>query len=354
MFSKFRHFNLLIVFSILLMLPVYSKNSKDNKAFYALCSLRSHLDISLSENNQDPNYFFSDDDISSLWSSAIKGNDSCKITLAMEKYYRAQSANPVDAKCHLIASRNLLADCWRQTNHYLKQNEMIEKGPEEYFDYLLPENNPLQKPLSQIFADPNVLKTPETFRKAGFQVISERPSGMLVASHPLLKGYLVKAYIESHKMKENWEWAVYRCLGVNLIRKLIKEKKLRHFVTPDKWIYPLTPFEKNGNLIENTTPIILVVTDMELVDKSDSKNAWKTSHDKILIQQLYCILSHGYSSCCLGSNIPYTLKGKYACIDTENPQRDLPLHHVGRHLSEEMSLYWEYLVRTGGRGSPYR
>lgn len=340
-----------MLFSMLLTQSIYAEYADDNKAFYAIGSLCSHLDLTLSGNELDQKEYFSPDEISSLWASAINSKASDQINLAMDHYYQALSANPIDAENQLIESHHLLIDSWK---NLLERKEIIKKGPEEYINYLLPEDSPLQKPLAKIFSNPDVLKTPNTFRRAGFTVISERPSGMFVASHPLLDGYLIKAYIESKKIKENWQWAVYRCLGVSYIRELIKEKKLRYFSTPEKWIYPLTPFKNTENLIENYTPVILVVTDMKLVDKTDSKNAWKTATDRTLIEQLYCILSHGYSSCCLGSNIPYTVAGKFSCIDTENPQRILPLHHVGRHLSDEMSDYWEYLVRTGGRGSPYR
>ncbi len=233
--------------------------------------------------------------------------------------------------------------------YVVSQDESINQR-----EFLLPEDSPLQKPLKKIFSDPQVLKNPRRFVEAGFVVISERPSGMFVASHPKLPGHLVKVYIESQKTKPNWQWAVFRCIGVTKIRKLIEEYNLDYFAVPNKWIYPVGPIENEDNLIENTTPAVLVVTDMRLVGRTASKEAWKTIPDKTIIQQLYCILSHGYSSCLLGSNIPYTKKGEFACIDTENPQRPLPLHHVSRHLSEEMADYWEYLVRTDGRGSPYR
>ncbi len=333
------------------MQSVHSEYKKDNKAFYAISSLSSHLDAALSDNFND---FFSDDDISILWASALESTAANKISLAMESYYQATTINNSKSKILLIESKAFLLDCWTELNPYFNQTDVaIKETIENQRSYLLPENSKLQAPLRKIFSDHNVLQTPKTFTEAGFVFISERPSGMVVASHPKLPGYLVKAYIESRKVKSNWEWAVYRCLGVQYIRELIKEKKLSFFVVPNKWIYPLTPIDDREDLISNTSPVVLIVKDMKLVGRKLSKAAWKTNANKTLIQQLYCILSHGYSSCCLGSNIPLTKKGKYACIDTEVPQRILPLHHVGNHLSDEMADYWEHLVKTGGRDSPY-
>lgn len=102
-----------------------------------------------------------------------------------------------------------------------------------------------------------------------------------------------------------------------------------------------------------TSPAILVVTYMKLVDRKASKEAWKTVVTRRHVEELYSILSHGYSSCLLFTNIPYTTNGKFACIDTEWPTRPLPLAHVHRHLSKKMAKYWDYLVRTGGEGLPF-
>ncbi len=349
------------------MQPLYSEYTNDIKAFSAISSLCSHLDATLSEDDFiDPMDFYSDDsNISTLWSSALESSSSKEVSLAMTYYYQAASTNSIEARNFLIESKTLLLDSWRSLNPYTEQTDVVVKcdcdneTPRQYSlenqrKYLLPKDSPLREPLRKIFSNPDVLKSPKTFSKAGFIVISERPSGMFVAAHPKLPGHLVKTYIESKKIKPNWQWAVYRCLGAQYIRELIKEKNLNHFVVPNKWIYPLTPIRNNDDIINNSSPVILIVTDMQLVEKSASKKEWKNNVTKTHIQQLYCILSHGYSSCCLGSNIPYTKKGKFTCIDTEVPERTLPLHHVGRYLSEEMSDYWDYLVKTDGRGSPYK
>jgi hypothetical protein len=102
------------------------------------------------------------------------------------------------------------------------------------------------------------------------------------------------------------------------------------------------------DLSEVDQPAILVVTDMQIVPTSRSRYAWSVEATKSQIDELFCILSHGYSSNRLPFNTPLTISGKFACIDTEHPQRKLPLHRAGNFLSDEMREYWEQLVRTGG------
>ncbi|MBA3603995.1 MAG: hypothetical protein H0W50_10245 [Parachlamydiaceae bacterium] len=308
MYNYFKHLYFLSLFNILLMQSLQSEHNNDNKAFYAVSSLCSHVEAVISDDSID---FFSQDDISILWASALESTATNKISLAMDNYYQASITNTPESKKLLIKSKSLLMDSWENLNPYLKQMDVENVVKiENQRSYLLPENSELNAPLRKIFSDPDILLTIKTFTKAGFVIISERPSGMVVASHPKLPGHLVKAYIESKKIKPNWQWAVYRCLGVQYIRELIKEKKLRNFVVPNKWIYPLTPIGDNEDLINNSSRMALIVTDMKLVGRTLSKSAWKTKANKTLIQQLYCILSHGYSSCCLGSNIPYTENGK--------------------------------------------
>jgi hypothetical protein len=298
--------------------------------------------------------FFSDADLSALWDVAVEDSDcSENVALARECYTNALQENSPEKILLLMEAQDLLEESWRNLNPYWKNATSLVEKRNKQLDYILPKKSPLMKPLKRIFSDPNVLNTPETFAKAGFITISERRSGMVVASHPSIPGFLVKAYIRSKKEKPNWEWAVFRCWGVSNIKALIKEKGIIHFVVPKKWIYPVTHFELVGeDLTQVTSPSILVATYMKLVDKTTSREAWRTVVTKRHVQELYCILSHGYSSCLLHTNIPYTTNGKFTCIDTEWPSRPLPYRHVHRFLSEKMAKYWDHLVRTGGKGSP--
>lgn len=322
-----------------------------SKAFYAISSLKYHLDSQITNNDL---LTFSESDIEELWHSASMCSLPSNVMKAKEYYYRALKFDSNHAKQYFVRSHKFLNSAWERLNPCWQTTDPIIEKNKNDLSYLLPEDSSLRPVLDALFADPDVLDTPETFAKRGFITISMRPSGMAVAKHPHLKGYLVKAYIRSKKIKPNWLWCVHRCWGAKNIRELLKEKNIVNYTIPDKWIYQLSHSE---NLVEDlthmTSTTVLVVTDMQLVEKTNSRHAWKTLPTYRHIQELYCILSHGYSSCSLPSNIPYTIYGTFSCIDTEHPQRRLPYDHVGRHLSEKMADYWNYLVRTGGRGMPF-
>lgn len=327
-------------FILLTCIALQAQATETSRSFYAISSLCAHLHEKLSSDSSGIN--FSDADLSALWDvAAVDSTCSDDVALARECYN-------LDL---LKESQVILEESWRNLNPYWSNSASIVEKGQGQLNFLLPKKAHLRKRLDEIFSDPNILNTPETFASAGFVTISERRSGMVVASHPSIPRNLVKAYILSRKPKPNWEWAVFRCWGCSNIKTLIKEKRLHHFVMPHKWIYPLTDFKATtGNLIEVTSPAVLVVSYMRLVDRNASREAWKTVVTRRHVEELYCILSHGYSSCLLFTNIPYTTNGKFACIDTEWPSRPLPLGHVHRHLSEEMAQYWDHLVRTGGKG----
>jgi hypothetical protein len=329
--------------------------------FYAISSLRYYLELKVTADSSLKASFFSAEDVEQLWERASTGSTCSAVIAAKELYLSSLQSDQSDselASLQLSHMKQLLERAWQRLNPYWQEpSEVSAKGGGQ-IDYMLPAESPLWRILPAIFFDPSILDTVQSFAEAGFITVSQRPSGMCVAAHPRLDRYLVKAYIRSKKIKPNWEWLVHRCWGASNIRELIDEKKLRHFVVPDKWIYPLvaTPIPAHptrDELIAMQTPAALVVTDMELVGRIASRKAWKTRVTKRLIQELYCILSHGYSSCCLPSNIPFTRRGKFACIDTEHPQRPLPFQNVGRHLSPDMAEYFNSLVRSGGKGMPF-
>ncbi len=352
----------LIIFIFIAIQPISAKISENQKAFYAITSLRYGLDLVLAQNND----IFTEEDIAALWDTALKNENLCahgqfsSLALAKSFYDDGLEIGPSETQeFMLLQAQEYLKKAWENLNPYLKNaQEVISKGKPKHSDFLLPEISPLWNALNSIFSNSGVLDTPDTLTEAGFIPVSVRPSGMVVAKHAYLPGYLVKVYIKSKKIQPNWVWAIHRCWGASNIRELIEEKKLRYFVVPDKWIYPMTSltssYEKLGkDLTHLSSPIALVVTDMQLVGKEGSRAAWKTRATYRHIQELYCILSHGYSSCALPANIPYTKFGKFACIDTEHPQRTHPFHHVERHLNKNMGGYFNHLLRTGGRDMPF-
>ncbi|HRD55501.1 MAG TPA: hypothetical protein PLC42_03800 [Parachlamydiaceae bacterium] len=212
--------------------------------------------------------------------------------------------------------------------------------------YCLPENHPLVALLDSIFADKRVTENEETFKAAGFKILFSQPTSYIkVARHLAVPGYLFKLYLDNETRKkqdiEGWKWLVKRCIGAENIRKLIHRKKLKYFTVPDKWIYPL-PGHLSLDPLQQ--PIVLIVQDMDLASGEETKRMWQKAGKK-QIDELFIILSHGFSSCYLAQNIPYSRSGKFACIDTEHPKRKLNYHHTQAYLSPPMKNYWKKLTK---------
>lgn len=208
--------------------------------------------------------------------------------------------------------------------------------------YAIPLEHSLLPTLDHLFSNPKTVKNQRNLEKAGFVVLHSRPSTLIVAKHSALPGYLIKIYLRSSErpQEENWENLINRCKGAENIRNLIKKENLKYFTVPDKWLY----------LTQTEDPVlVLLTTYMDVVSKEESKHAWKHSISEKHLKELYCIISHGYASTLLPANIPYTKTGQFACVDTEQPQREPRYEKVKAHVSKRMGLYWERLVREGAR-----
>lgn len=217
------------------------------------------------------------------------------------------------------------------------QCSLIEASFEEVESYQLSSDHPLYKKLEKIFSRGNILKSNNFFFNAGFRNLSIQPSGMYVARHPALPGYLVKAYLDTHPNAGELQWMIDRCKGAENIRKLIKEKNLKHFLVPKKWIY-----------YPPHSSAILVVEDMNLVSKAETKMAWQEA-SKSQIRELFILLDHGFGSCYLSGNIPYTKLGKFACVDTAYPYREHNYVNLEKYLSKEMFMYLNRLAGESGK-----
>ncbi len=225
-----------------------------------------------------------------------------------------------------------------QNNPYLDQRLKTLMAP-----YLLPLDHPIKSKLDAIFSQSRVTENNETLTEAGFTIIASMPgSFVIVARHPAVPGYVFKLYLDSELRNKdnipNCEWLARRCIGAEIIRKLIHKKKIRHFTVPDKWLYVLSRYPLSKG--PNPQPVIVVETDMELESEQVTELAWKTYVKPEHLDELYSIIKHGYGTIRVVSNIPYTKNGKFAFTDTEYPIRKLKLRKVKRYLSEEMQEYW--------------
>ncbi len=209
--------------------------------------------------------------------------------------------------------------------------------------YMLPKKCKLRRTLERLFSHPKVIQDNYWFTKAGFKTKFFRVRGSLrVASHPQLKGYLIKMFLESEAREKMWDrqrTLITRAGVAAELRELIKKNKLRKIKVPKKYLFVLPPAAKT-----RIKTYVLVVQDMKLVKMEKSKKAWKKIASKRVLRELYCVLNHGYASLAIDQNIARTKNGKFACIDTEYPRRTFDLKRVERFFSRSNKLYWESLI----------
>ncbi len=329
--------------------------SNDEKALYALSSLRLHLEDQLSDQSISPSstqIHFDESDVSLLWQRAAESSLASDILEAKQYYEETPFSTHNDRKANFLKAKTLVENAWSLLNPFLPKPLdpllVIPKGNAVHRFQLT--SSDLEDRLNRIFKHSGVIENDQNFANAGFSILCQRSSKMIVAKHKKIHGYLIKTYLLSDKPFQTWKWMSNRCLGAENIRNLIESKKLTCFIVPDKWIYPLpdSAVDNETEISERTSPAVLVVTHMNIVDREASREAWRTKITKKHLRELYCILSHGFASTYLVQNIPYTKEGKFACLDTEYPFRQHRLDRVKHLLSDEMKDYWDVLVKTGG------
>lgn len=342
-----------LYFLLLISASLSANFAEENeKAFYALSSLRFYLDEKLTNSQpiekEENKIQFCNDDLVLLWSRAKDCDFERELNQAELDFWNANDSDREESREQLQKVKDIVDEIWTQLNPlYVPLHKGILKHR-----YLLPEDHWLKEALDGIFYKGNALENHDTFSEAGFNILCKRTSKMIVAEHDDLPGYLVKCLLECDKPHQSWKWMCNRCEGAENIRVLIKKKGLKHFIVPDKWIYRLPNYPETKSsfsaLSRCTDPALLVVTRMNIGSYDNSRRAWKEKVTHSVLRELYCILSHGYASLYLILNIPYTKEGKFACLDTEFPWRRFNYDKVYHYLSAEMKLYWEILVKTGG------
>ncbi len=217
--------------------------------------------------------------------------------------------------------------------------------------YFLPLDHPMKPKLDAIFSRSRALQNEQTLIDAGFiHLAGPRPySYIIVVRHPEIPGYVFKLYLDcdprSRKNVPHWKWLTMRCAGAKQIRKIIKQKNIRHFIVPDKWLYVLPVYPYSS--VMNPEIVILMETDVQPESRDVTERMWKTGITREHLDELYTIVKHGYGgqgTLALASNVPYTKSGKFAFTDTEDPQTDPKLKNAKHYLSKEMGLYWDSLI----------
>lgn len=232
-------------------------------------------------------------------------------------------------------------------------SDLPDKVNEQISPFLLPLDHPAKPVLDQIFSSFRATANDQALLDAGFYINSIQPRSFVrILSHPLLPGFLFKAYVDAEvRTKKNlasWEWLVKRCQGAAAVRTIIKKKQIKLFTVPDKWIYLLP--EGPNDLVDSSHTrhlALLVVTDMNLANQAECLYAWSHYITKEHLNELYQVITYAKGSSYRPDNIPLTINGTFAFIDTEYPTAIPDYISIQAYLSPEMRKYWKKLIYKG-------
>jgi hypothetical protein len=189
-----------------------------------------------------------------------------------------------------------------------------------------------------------IVLSPQTLKKAGFEHTKPRKySGIIVAKHKKLQGYLVKLYTDDQMGYRDWERLYFRIAGANYIREYIEKNGWQHlFKVPRKWLYPLpeSPMPPSGT--ERKT-FVLLVEDMNLHSSLTNLRLWKSSTlPKRTLDAVFLLLSElGLNDSSFAENLPFAKDGRIALIDTEyHLVWPVKYSRLLRYLSSDNKEYW--------------
>lgn len=231
------------------------------------------------------------------------------------------------------------------------QNALVsEEVWQQIHPFLLPDNHPIKKSLDQIFRQSRVLESTSMMKLAGFDLITHTQNSMKIASHPRLKGYLIKAYLDSENVQEWLLWK-RRIEGAQVIQKSIDQHGFGAIMkVPKKWIYPLPPKPKSK--AAHPRQFILVVEDMRLLSNKKNLAAYKKKITPEKLDALYILFTENLLiDSVFADNVPFSKDDKIAFIDTEHfndTTQPLRLYRFAQYLSPQMHAYWEALLIKGG------
>lgn len=184
--------------------------------------------------------------------------------------------------------------------------------------YLLPSNHPLKSKLDQIFLKMRATANSVAMTMAGFKSLDVwRWDKVYVAKHPDLKGYLIKAYLDDHLFMDD-KTLVNRIIGAENLRSGINAYGYQSFLkVPHKWLYPLPD---SPSTLPGLHPkhFILIVEDMDIVDKQKNEKMYHNSMSEKQLAALYVLINNfGLADSIYIYNIPFSKDRKIAFVDTE-------------------------------------
>lgn len=221
--------------------------------------------------------------------------------------------------------------------------------------YLLPYHHPVRKVLDGIFSSSRPLLSSKNMRKAGFFNFTPSDKGVIVSGHPRLRGYLIKAYLDTCYLTE-WKLWIQRIVGVNQISESIEQLGYSSIMkAPKKWIYALPSSQPppSGNEYY-PKHYVLVVQDMGIYSPASNEHHWHNRVNRSFLNAFYkIVMVNGLVDSYYVDNSPFCFDGKIAFLDTEHYNADLAQFPdrqsiLMQYLSSDMRQYWEQLILNGG------
>jgi len=238
-----------------------------------------------------------------------------------------------------------------EENVYPKNSYVDSEVWDRLLPYFLPGDHPIKVELDIIFSGKKrVIRDKKKLKKAKFKIIRDGEyRHPYIVSHPRLEGYLLKVYTDRQEHRLADKRFFYRINGAKFSQECIdKHGYQAMFKVPKKWIYPIpcepSPPNKKKYIRKD---FLLVVEDMDIFDKEENNELWKSSLiTPELLEATYTILSEvGLSDSIFAFNIPFSMDGKIAILDTEYYHRwPIKFFRLGRYLSPEMKEFWKLLV----------
>jgi hypothetical protein len=189
--------------------------------------------------------------------------------------------------------------------------------------YLLPQNHPLQEKLDTLFEDPNMFKSHQNVKQAGFHVVYNKykpNTKLMVIKHPALENYLIKKFVDKISRRQQLRNYVSRIKGAKALRKFIKVNNLQHIVVPQKWLYELP--EQFSDIKTKEKGYLLIEDNMDicsggLSSKGEVARKYKTIEFDILDE--LCLVVYNFRGLDSAmNNLPFTKQNKIAFVDTEH------------------------------------
>lgn len=219
--------------------------------------------------------------------------------------------------------------------------------------FFLPEDHPIKSKLDKIFAKDRVTLSRSSMIRAGFtQAKVRRLDTIVLGKSSLIKGFLLKVFLDTQPPINEWESYLQRIMGADVIRACIERHGYQHlFKVPRKWIYPL-PVEPSppDDPMYSRKNFILVVEDMDLLSPEANKELYQEKITTEMLDAFFVMIKEeGLVDSMHIDNTTFSHDGRLAFIDTEHFHKGpVRFEVLLRVLKGARRDYWKMLMQNGG------